>query len=758
MFKYRKLSQMISLLFIFILSSSSLFISAQTTKSEEREYNWGTLNIGGGGFVSGLVAGKKEMYLRTDVGGAYKYDYANKKWVQLFSYVDETKVGFLSVRGIAIDPTNDNIVYFLCGYPYFSDGKTVIIKTTDGGKKFTEIDVTKLIQVNGNGDGRVCSEQIAVNPDNPKIIYAGGNVASGSSALIKSIDGGLTWEPVSGYDSLGFFKYEIKWPLWTDHVVRGTVNDDYVKQSGINAIKIYEGKIYVATAINGQANIHVADINEDSFSVLSTSLPTKDYPLTITDDSNGNLFITYIKGLNFDGESGGAYKYNINSKKVTDISPVDSSIGIVYADKTNPDRLETRTTGRWNPQYYSVSDSTDPVTWGDYFFTSIDGGESWTNITPGQLISGDEYLSLPMSDNGYKWILGKSIHWGAGIVIDPRNSNKMYMLSGNGVFACDNIWDSKNIQFYFDPKGIEETVPLDMVSVKDGYVYDVVKDYDGFIHKSLDSVGTQYIPNIGSTAVFAYCFADKNIMMRISEYNDEAYYSKDAGKSWTRMNSAGGNVGGNGAITKYNGKYIFFHSFDKEIKYSDNFGENWYSSSGVIGDHIGLFVEESDPKYVYYYSRGEYNGQTYFGVSKDGGKSFTYKTVCKNDGSNFSNRIAYLEKGTVVVSAGYNGAYIVSYFGTTLTKINVNFCKTIGFGTPKKKGKPNVLYMFGKILPRDPEGIYRSENKGRKWVLINSKNLFGGTGNGNFLVGDVNTFGIVYMSTVGNGVVYGKEK
>ena len=496
MFKYRKLSQMISLLFIFILSSSSLFISAQTTKSEERDYNWGTLNIGGGGFVSGLVAGKKEMYLRTDVGGAYKYDYANKKWVQLFSYVNESKVGFLSVRGIAIDPTNDNIVYFLCGCPYFSDGKTVIIKTTDGGKKFTEIDVTQLIQVNGNGDGRVCSEQIAVNPDNPKIIYAGGNVASGSSALIKSIDGGLTWEPVSGYDSLGFFKYEIKWPLWTDHVVRGTVNDDYVKQSGINAIKIYEGKIYVATAINGEANIHVADINEDSFSVLSTSLPTKDYPLTITDDSNGNLFITYIKGLNFDGESGGAYKYNINSKIVTDISPVDSSIGIVYADKTNPDRLVTRTTGRWNPQYYSVSDSTDPVTWGDYFFRSTDGGKTWTNITPGQLISENDYLSLPISDNGYKWILGKSIHWGSGIVIDPRNSNKIYMLSGNGVFACDNIWDSNNIQFYFDPKGIEETVPLDMVSIKNGYVYNVIKDYDGFIHKSLDSVGTQYTPKL----------------------------------------------------------------------------------------------------------------------------------------------------------------------------------------------------------------------------------------------------------------------
>lgn len=31
---------------------------------------WGTLRIGGGGFVSGIVTGKKEMYARTDVGGA----------------------------------------------------------------------------------------------------------------------------------------------------------------------------------------------------------------------------------------------------------------------------------------------------------------------------------------------------------------------------------------------------------------------------------------------------------------------------------------------------------------------------------------------------------------------------------------------------------------------------------------------------------------------------------------------------------------
>ena len=45
---------------------------------------WDTLKIGGGGFVSGIVTGQKEMYLRTDVGGAYKFDYEQNRWVQLF--------------------------------------------------------------------------------------------------------------------------------------------------------------------------------------------------------------------------------------------------------------------------------------------------------------------------------------------------------------------------------------------------------------------------------------------------------------------------------------------------------------------------------------------------------------------------------------------------------------------------------------------------------------------------------------------------
>ena len=41
-------------------------------------------------------------------------------------------------------------------------------------------------------------------------------------------------------------------------------------------------------------------------------------------------------------------------------------------------------------------------------------------------------------------------------------------------------------------------------------------------------------------------------------------------------------------------------------------------------------------------------------------------------------------------------------------------------------------------------------------MCINTEHLYGGTGNGNYLVGDMDEFGKVYMSTVGCGIVYGQ--
>ncbi len=743
---------------------------------------WDSVKIGGAGFVSGIVTGQKEMYLRTDVGGAYKYNYDTNKWEQIFAFLNEADRGLLSVKGIAIDPTDDNTAYFLCGCAYFSDARTVIFKTTDGGKTFTQSDVTEHIQIHGNGDGRECIEPIAIDPDNPDTIYAGGDVTAGKSALIKSTDGGKTWNPVMGYDDLGLFSTELKYPMWTEHMVRGTENKEYNQQNGIGCIFIEDGKVYVGTSVTGQANIHVASVKDDKFEVLTEDLPTANYPCSITNDGQGNLFFTYIAGLAFSGSAGGAYKYNIKSGEVKKLSVTDNAVGMIEVDKNDPNKMVARTCGVWSDQWFEKEWTDGSIAWGDHFFRSTDGGETWQDITPGQGEtiydengSHKDFVSLPMDTNGYDWIYGKACHWGSGILIDPRNSDRILMTSGNGVYACDNVWDEKDIQFYFQPDGVEEVVALDFVSVPDGENYSAIGDYDGFIHTDITQNPQQYKPNMGSTSAIAYCPANPDVMVRVSEHgsdNGNGYYSTDAGKTWTKMDiSSGGKV----AITQLeNGKYrvIKANGSSGQISYTDDFGETWKESTGLDGSKTTYPLVDLNNPAVVYGSGIKHNdywastpGKTEptfeeshysFYISTDYGATFKETAVSKYDMCDHTGDLAYVAEDTVAMAVGFNGLYIITDGGSNIEKTDVAYCKTIGYGAPEKEGGVNTLFMYGKPTWEDVEGIYRSTDGGKSWDCINTDKLYGGTGNGNFLVGDMDEFGTVFMSTVGAGIVCGR--
>ena len=591
-------------------------LPAAATDTIESNYTWDTLKMGGAGFVSGIVTGQKEMYLRTDVGGAYRYDYDQKRWVQLFGFLNEDDRGLLSCKGIAIDPTDDMTAYFLCGCAYFSDAKTCIFKTTDGGKTFTSVDVTDQIQVHGNGDGRECIEPIAVDPDNPDTIYAGGDVTGGKSALIKSTDGGKTWNPVEGYDKLGLFSGELKYPSWTDHMVRGTEPAKlYNEQNGIGCVYIEGGKVYVGTSVTGEANIHVASVKDDKFEPIE-ALPNENYPLSITSDHNGNLFFTYIGGLAFAGGAGGAYKYNIKSGEVEKLSVSDNSIGMIEVDRKDPNKMFARTCGVWSDQWCGTEwvqdDPNTPenegtIAWGDHFFRSSDGGKTWEDITPGagemDYSTGDgvkKFTSLPLDTNGYDWIYGKACHWGSGILIDPRDpeGDRLLLTSGNGVFACDNAWAEKDIQFYFQPDGVEECVSLDFFSTADGLDLSAIGDYDGFIHESATAIPEQYKPNMGSTSAITVCPQNTDVWARTAEGDGNntgsAFYTLDRGKTWTAFPPAC--RGGKLSITELSkGKYrVINTSTGGQVSYSDDWGETWNKSEGVKASKAVREVTEAD--------------------------------------------------------------------------------------------------------------------------------------------------------------------
>ena len=88
--------------------------------SPVKAQTYGSVAMGGGGFVSGIITSKTEanlIYARTDVGGAYRWDNANSKWIPLLDWVSAGQTSYLGVESLATDPINTNNLYMLVGIP-----------------------------------------------------------------------------------------------------------------------------------------------------------------------------------------------------------------------------------------------------------------------------------------------------------------------------------------------------------------------------------------------------------------------------------------------------------------------------------------------------------------------------------------------------------------------------------------------------------------------------------------------------------------
>jgi len=79
-------------------------------------YRWTNVTVGGGGFAPGIVFSPAERglaYLRTDMGGAYRWEDRTGAWVPLMDGF--TQGSFFGVESIAPDPVNANRVYAAVG-------------------------------------------------------------------------------------------------------------------------------------------------------------------------------------------------------------------------------------------------------------------------------------------------------------------------------------------------------------------------------------------------------------------------------------------------------------------------------------------------------------------------------------------------------------------------------------------------------------------------------------------------------------------
>jgi hypothetical protein len=85
----------------------------------------------------------------------------------------------------------------------------------------------------------------------------------------------------------------------------------------------------------------------------------------------------------------------------------------------------------------------------------------------------------------------------------------------------------------------------------------------------------------------------------------------------------------------------------------------------------------------------------------------------------------------------------------------VRYCGAVGFGKAADGQDYPAVYIWGEV--GGVRGIHRSIDAGATWTRINDDaHQYGGPGDGQFIVGDMNRYGVVYMSTAGRGIVYGR--
>ena len=150
--------------------------------------NWQDLKVGGGGFVRGLdIAPNGTMVGRTDSNGAYLWN--GSAWVQLVtaSSMLRGQVRFhfrrpRHVYEIQIADSNTNIFYMQYdGY---------IFKSINKGTTWTQTAFAQQTADNANDSYGQVGQKMAIDPNNPNIVYAGTETAG----MFVTTNGGSSWQ------------------------------------------------------------------------------------------------------------------------------------------------------------------------------------------------------------------------------------------------------------------------------------------------------------------------------------------------------------------------------------------------------------------------------------------------------------------------------------------------------------------------------------------------------------------------------------
>ncbi|MCL2183919.1 MAG: glycoside hydrolase [Chitinispirillia bacterium] len=816
------------------------FLLLPARAQERPVFSWSNVAIGGGGFVSAIIADPLEsglFYARTDVGGAYRWDNAESKWVSMMDWVDASERGLLGVEAIATDPKTAGKVYMVAGTSYWNDGRSAFLRSSDRGATWEVIytwdpdggkgPAVSSFGAHGNGMGRGNGEALAVDPNDPSVMFYG----SKNKGLFKSTNNGTTWTKVSAFTAAA----------GSDTTWNGSGFSFVTFAPGSSSI-LYAGFLRsdnnVFRSVNGGAAWSVIP-NRPKPAAGSYVPPLMPQRIAVT-PNNSAVYITFGDGagphtMRWDEGWGGisdwfnrgaVFKYEPSSGAWTDVSPENfinpgdcgncnladtyvACYGGITINPKNPLELVVSTLGYRGPQFWK-----DPAAankwydqWGSNIYYSNDGGVSWYPSFKYYWMDGGLYPPVEqMDENGIGWMFNSSIHWSGSVAFDPFNPKRVWVTSGNGVFRTDDITD-----FTYEPPqndweeptliqrtkwkvwshGIEETVPYEVISIPGGPLVSIILDYDGFRHAGTDNTGfnhddiknypsSRHLTNVGGSNVTVgntrtLAWAPKSgKLVKVSDsrlhegqHNNIPFwpvqFSSDMGKSWsvtTYQSFPGANLdGAEGVSISTDGDVVLWTpssewdgannvAVERPVQRLAN-NSAWTAVSGIDGAYTVGDPENANVFYAYNRRSGK------FFKSVDKGVTFTQAS--EPGASGFQKFRAVLgREGEIWLPQSEGGLKRSKDGGATWTNIaSVGYCEAVGFGKAAEgKDFPSV-FIFGTVGA--VTGVFMSVDEGESWWRANDDaHEYGGLANGEFVVGDMNVYGRVYMSTAGRGIVYGE--
>ncbi|MBB3827290.1 photosystem II stability/assembly factor-like uncharacterized protein [Xanthomonas arboricola] len=706
-------------------------------------YQWRSVAIGGGGFVTGVLfhpAERDLAYARTDVGGAYRWDARTQQWVALTDWLGADDWNLMGIDAFAIDPANPEAIYLAAGtYMHERAGNAAVLRSFDRGRSFARANLP--FKLGGNQLGRANGERLAVDPHDGRVLLLG----SRDAGLWRSTDRGEHWARVEGFPAEALAGATARNHVGREQAVgiAFVVFDAASGRAGAPTPRIYVG---VSTA---QTSLYVSEDAGRSWSAVPGQ-PQGLRPSHMDGGRDGHWYLSYGDQPGPDLMAGGAlWKYTPAQARWSEISPIAQPAngdgfgwGAVAVDPQQPQVLLASTFRRRTPR--------------DELFRSVDGGKHWMPLLADAVF---DHSAAP-------WTSHASPHWMGALAIDPFDSNHALFVTGYGIWASRNLQDfastQQPLQWWFQDRGLEETVPLDLLSPMAGaHLLSALGDIDGFRHDDLDTAQLQYAgPRLTNGESIDAAGQASMTVVRSGTVRDRrnneirALVSRDGGAHWEAFASEppAGQGAGTIAIAADASQVIWAPQGGGNWR-TATMGKQWQRVQG-LPDTAVVAADRVDAQR--WYAVDTVSGGLY--ASTDGGASF------RNTGQQVGNparderarpqlRPDPWRAGVVYLASPSLGV-MRWQDGRLQTLSRPNEARSLGIGKPLRDGAPPALYLAGRADGVD--GVFRSDDEGAHWLRINDDaHRFGKPYS---VTGDPRRPGRVYFATGGRGIFYGDPR